>query len=203
MQNFKKIKNFENFNRYGERILSETLRELISANIEIIYNSTVTKLNAEKKLQSIEVTNKDGSVKTIEVNGLFVAIGRIPENQNFAKLVNLDNWTYDELKSTVIKSHFFDGFFDAAGLSEEDLNYIVNGHSPVRVNSNGDEYMLYTIHHIKPLNCGGETRPSNLIPLPRAFHTFIHEKVFDPQLAKLKCGETAEKQYRTGLYRPV
>ena len=31
MQNFKKIKNFENFKRYGERILSETLRELLSA----------------------------------------------------------------------------------------------------------------------------------------------------------------------------
>lgn len=43
MQNFKKIKNFENFKRYGERILSETLRELISANIEIIYNP-LTKL---------------------------------------------------------------------------------------------------------------------------------------------------------------
>ena len=97
-----------------------------------------------------------------------------------------------ELKSTVIKSHFFDGYFDGAGLSEEDYNYIVNGHSPVRMGSNGNEYMLFTIHHIKPLNCGGETRPSNLIPLPRTFHTFIHEKVFDPQLAKIKVGETAE-----------
>lgn len=38
MQNFKKIKNFENFKRYGERILSETLRELLSADIDIIYN---------------------------------------------------------------------------------------------------------------------------------------------------------------------
>lgn len=36
MQNFKKIKNFENFKRYGERILSETLRELLSADIDII-----------------------------------------------------------------------------------------------------------------------------------------------------------------------
>ena len=36
------------------------------------------------------VTNKDGSVRTIEVKGLFVAVGRIPENQNFASLVELD-----------------------------------------------------------------------------------------------------------------
>ena len=47
-------------------------------NVEFIYNSTVTKLNASERLESIEVTNKDGLVKTIEVNGLFVAVGRIP-----------------------------------------------------------------------------------------------------------------------------
>ena len=63
-------------------------------NIEFIYNSNVTKLNAEEKLKSIEVTNKDGSVKNIDVDGLFVAVGRIPENQNFAKVINLDDSGY-------------------------------------------------------------------------------------------------------------
>lgn len=43
MQNFKKIKNIENFKSYGERTLSETIRELLSADIEIIYNP-LTKL---------------------------------------------------------------------------------------------------------------------------------------------------------------
>lgn len=64
------------------------------SNIEFIYNSNVTKLNANEKLQSIEVTNKDGSNKIIEVDGLFVAVGRIPENENFAKLVHIDNSGY-------------------------------------------------------------------------------------------------------------
>lgn len=63
-------------------------------NVQFVYNSTVTGLNAEKRLQSIEVTNKDGSLSTIEVNGLFVAIGRIPENQNFASLIDLDEAGY-------------------------------------------------------------------------------------------------------------
>ncbi len=54
MQNFKKIKNFENFKRYGERILSETLRELLSADIDIIYNplsrlQTTYGINIEEK----------------------------------------------------------------------------------------------------------------------------------------------------------
>ena len=63
-------------------------------NVEFIYNSNVTKLNADEKLKSIEVTNKDGSMKTIDVDGLFVAIGRIPENQNFAKIIDLDDGGY-------------------------------------------------------------------------------------------------------------
>ena len=45
-------------------------------------------------MESIEVTNKDGSERTLEVSGLFVAIGRIPENENFAKLINTDSAGY-------------------------------------------------------------------------------------------------------------
>ena len=63
-------------------------------NIEFIYNSNVTKLNANEKLQSIEITNKDGSKRIIEVEGLFIAVGRIPENENFRKLIKLDNSGY-------------------------------------------------------------------------------------------------------------
>ena len=63
-------------------------------NVEFIYNSNVTKLNAKEKLESIEVINKDGSVKVLDVDGLFVSVGRIPENQNFAKLINLDENGY-------------------------------------------------------------------------------------------------------------
>lgn len=63
-------------------------------NVEFIYNSNITKLNAQDRLESIEITNSDGSVRTIEVDGLFVAIGRIPDNQNFAKIINLDSVGY-------------------------------------------------------------------------------------------------------------
>ena len=63
-------------------------------NLKFVYNSVVTKLNAGKKLESIEVTDKSGSVSTIPVDGLFVAVGRIPENQNFASLVALDGAGY-------------------------------------------------------------------------------------------------------------
>lgn len=63
-------------------------------NVEFVFNSNVTKLIKDDVLKAIEVTNKDGSVKTIDINGLFIAIGRIPENQNFAKLINLNEAGY-------------------------------------------------------------------------------------------------------------
>lgn len=63
-------------------------------NVKFIYNSNVTKLNSNEKLESIEVTDKEGNKKTIEVSGIFIAVGRIPENQNFAKIINLDEQGY-------------------------------------------------------------------------------------------------------------
>ena len=60
-------------------------------NVEMIYNATVTRLLYEKRLTGIEVTDKlDGSVRTLALQGLFVAVGRIPENENFRSLVELD-----------------------------------------------------------------------------------------------------------------
>jgi thioredoxin reductase (NADPH) len=64
-------------------------------NVEIVYNANVTKLIAEKRLKAIEVTDKiTGDVRTIELNGLFVAVGRVPENNNFAGLIDLDEAGY-------------------------------------------------------------------------------------------------------------
>ena len=76
----------------GEEATVAQLRE--KDNLKFVFNSRVTKLNAGKRLESIEVTDKDGNASTIEVNGLFVAVGRIPENQNFANLVTLDDSGY-------------------------------------------------------------------------------------------------------------
>lgn len=63
-------------------------------NIVLVLDSVVTKLNATARLESIEVSAKDGSSKTLEVDGLFVAVGRIPENENFASVVDTDSEGY-------------------------------------------------------------------------------------------------------------
>ena len=76
----------------GEEATAEKLRQ--RENIELVLNSQVTKLNAEKRLQSVEVTDKQGNTRTLEVSGLFVAVGRIPENKSFENLIELDGAGY-------------------------------------------------------------------------------------------------------------
>ncbi|MBR1867481.1 MAG: thioredoxin-disulfide reductase [Clostridia bacterium] len=76
----------------GEEATLNKLKE--RDNVQFVLNSTVTALKAEKRLNAIEVTDKDGKVTEICVNGLFVAVGRIPETQNFGKTVELDESGY-------------------------------------------------------------------------------------------------------------
>lgn len=79
----------------GDEATVNALKE--RTNVKFIYNSNVTKLIADKRLTAIEVTDKNtGAVSVLEINGLFVAIGRIPENQNFAQLIKLDGSGYVE-----------------------------------------------------------------------------------------------------------
>jgi len=76
----------------GEDATVKLLQE--KDNVEFVYNSTVSQLIAQDRLEKVEVTDKSGATRELEVDGLFVAVGRIPENQNFAKLIQLDQAGY-------------------------------------------------------------------------------------------------------------
>ena len=73
----------------GEEATVALLRK--KENVEFVYNATVTALLGEKRLSGIEVTDKrTGEKRTLELKGLFVAVGRIPENESFSALIELD-----------------------------------------------------------------------------------------------------------------
>lgn len=60
-------------------------------NVEFVLNSTVKSLVGDNKLTAIEVENKEtGDVTTIEIDGLFIAIGQMPDNKAFADVAELD-----------------------------------------------------------------------------------------------------------------
>ncbi|MBQ5474648.1 MAG: thioredoxin-disulfide reductase [Lachnospiraceae bacterium] len=71
----------------------ETLKA--KENVEFVLNSTVIELIGETNLTGIKVLNKlTNEVKTLEVSGLFVAIGQEPDNKSFEDVVILDKKGY-------------------------------------------------------------------------------------------------------------
>jgi len=77
----------------GEEATAALLRE--KQNVEFVLNSGVTALLGEKRLSGVEVTDKHtGEKRVLEVKGLFVAVGRIPENESFRSLIQIDESGY-------------------------------------------------------------------------------------------------------------
>ncbi len=97
--------SFRGEDRYYEKLKTKD-------NVEFIFNSNVTKLFGDESLESIEVTNNDNEKKIITLSGLFVAIGRIPENANFSKLIDINQSGYvnaDESCKTNVEGIFVAG----------------------------------------------------------------------------------------------
>ena len=96
-------------------------------NIKFFYNSIVTKLNGKDKLNSIEITSNEEEKITIEVSALFVAIGRIPETENFKKLINAKENGYIIAEEDCHTN--IDGIFVAGDAREKDLRQLVTATS--------------------------------------------------------------------------
>ncbi|MBR1481571.1 MAG: FAD-dependent oxidoreductase [Ruminococcus sp.] len=76
----------------GEELTADALRA--RDNVELVLNSTVRELHFDKRLTSVTVADKAGNPREIEVSGLFVAVGRIPENSDFSAVLELDRAGY-------------------------------------------------------------------------------------------------------------
>ena len=73
---------------------STVSRVLERENVEPVLNSVVTELRFDKKLTAVVTRDRQGNERELAVDGLFVAVGRTPENQNFAQLIALDSAGY-------------------------------------------------------------------------------------------------------------
>ena len=64
-------------------------------NIEILFNSEVIELISDNILTGIEIINNiTNEKKQINISGLFIAIGQIPNNEIFNDLINIDDFGY-------------------------------------------------------------------------------------------------------------
>lgn len=59
-------------------------------NVEFILNSTITSINGDMKLESIDI-DLNGVSRNIAVDGLFIAIGQEPSNEAFEGVIELEN----------------------------------------------------------------------------------------------------------------
>ena len=76
----------------GEQKLQEQLSA--KGNVEIILGTVVKELVGESELVEIKVENTDGVSRTLDIDGMFVAIGLVPQNEPFAEHITLNNWGY-------------------------------------------------------------------------------------------------------------
>ena len=74
----------------ADEILVNQMKE--KQNIKQILNTTITKINGEKKLESVEITNEQTT--TLKIDGLFIAVGQVPETENFKKIININEQGY-------------------------------------------------------------------------------------------------------------
>ncbi len=77
----------------GEKKLQDTL--LARNNVVVHTGVAITALNTEDgMLKSVSVRRKNGQEEAIPCDGLFEAIGLIPENEAFRPLADLNDWGY-------------------------------------------------------------------------------------------------------------
>ena len=76
----------------GEKKLISEVKE--KNNIELILNSNITKIIGKDNLNSIEITDNRNNISKLEIEGLFIAIGNIPDNNRFKNIIDLDENGY-------------------------------------------------------------------------------------------------------------
>ena len=85
------VQNLDFLTGEGALQVSVSKRE----NVEVILSSVVLELVGESEIRGVKIMNvNDGVESTLEVDGIFVAIGQQPENEPFASVVELDERGY-------------------------------------------------------------------------------------------------------------
>ncbi len=81
-----------------EKLVTEAKEK---SNIEIIYNSTISQLNGNDKIESIIVKDDKENETKLAIEGLFIAVGQEPKNEIFADIIKLNQYGYIESEDGV------------------------------------------------------------------------------------------------------
>lgn len=109
----------------AEKILVERAKN--NEKIEFVLNGVIGAFHGNGKLESVDVKFKDGGVKTLETDGVFVALGAEPETGFIPSEIKKDDKGYivtDDKMQTSVK-----GIFAAGDVREKNLRQIVTASS--------------------------------------------------------------------------
>lgn len=94
------------------------------SNVEILWNNEVLKIQGEDMVEALTiVNNQTKEEQMLEVNGIFIAVGILPNTKNFQGLVDMDEKGYilaDESCATSIP-----GIFAAGDIRKKALRQII------------------------------------------------------------------------------
>lgn len=63
-------------------------------NVEFILNTNVIKINGKDKITDVDIKDNEDNISNLKIDGLFIAIGQIPENNNLTKDLKIDENGY-------------------------------------------------------------------------------------------------------------
>lgn len=101
----------------AENILVQRLMQ--AENVEIIFNAEVSEIMGEKLVNGVKL--KDG--RTVETDGVFVAVGIVPRNDAVKDIVKLNNYGYVVADESGVTS--VDGLFVAGDVRSKELRQII------------------------------------------------------------------------------
>ena len=108
--------------------------KLLSSNVEVIWDTVLTELNGENKLNNITIYNKKTNLtSSLDVDGVFVAVGQIPSSDLID--VKKDENGYIIANERTLETNI-DGVFVAGDVRVKDLRQIVTATADGAIASN-------------------------------------------------------------------
>lgn len=83
----------------GEKGLTDIVKE--KGNVKFVFDSVVKSIKGEQSVEGLEILNvKKNTLSEIKVQGAFIAIGQMPDNEKFSDMVELDGKGYIKADET-------------------------------------------------------------------------------------------------------
>ena len=103
-------------------------------NVEFILNNKPHKLIAENKLTGLEIINNENEITKIDISGLFIAIGQIPNTEIFKGFIDLNESGYIKSEDGVYTN--IEKIYVAGDVREKELRQLITAASDGAIAAN-------------------------------------------------------------------